>query len=387
MIGMDAIFNSWLYFIHSRVKVKNAHIDAMALLRYSGVKPDEDNTMTNPQTGARKDEHIRINLEEDVSFDQVTAGLERYRFTHQALPECDLNDVDTATRFLNHRLAFPVLIASMTGGTQRTGDINRMLAEVAQSVGIGMGLGSMRAALEDPQALKTFQVRRYAPDILLLANLGAVQLNYGYGPDACRRLIDLVEADGLFLHLNPLQEALQPEGDTRFTGVLRQIEAVCQALAVPVIVKEVGWGLSTEAARMLIEAGVAALDVAGAGGTSWSQVEMHRGQNTVQREVAAAFRNWGIPTAQAIRDVRQVSPDIPLIASGGIRTGVDIAKALALGANITTMAAVLLQAAAESPQTLYERIEIIRRQLIIAMFAAGAPTIARLKQTPLETVG
>ena len=338
--------------------------------------------MTDPQTGLRKDEHIRINLEEDVSFDQVTTGLEHYRFIHQALPECNLSDVDTTTHFLNHRLAFPVLIASMTGGTEKTGNINCMLAEVAQETGIGMGLGSMRAALEDPQALKTFQVRRYAPDILLLANLGAVQLNYGYDPDACRRLVDLVEADGLFLHLNPLQEALQPEGNTRFTGIAQRIEAVCRALEVPVIVKEVGWGLSMKVARMLIEAGVAALDVAGAGGTSWSQVEMHRGQDIVQREVAAAFRDWGIPTAQAIQDVRHLAPDIPLIASGGLRTGVDIAKALALGADVTTMAAGLLQAA-ESPQALYAQVEIIRRQLTIAMFAAGAPTIACLKQTPL----
>ncbi len=383
---MDAICNLWLYFINSRAKVKNTHIDGMVLLRYIGSRPDEDNTMTDSQTSTRKDEHIRINLEEDVSFDRVTTGLERYRFTHQALPECDLADVDTTTHFLGHRLAFPVLIASMTGGTPRTGNINRAFAEVAQVTGIGMGLGSMRAALEDSQALTTFQVRRYAPDILLLANLGAVQLNYGYGPDACRRLVDLVGADGLFLHLNPLQEALQPEGDTRFAGIVRQIEAVCRALEVPVIVKEVGWGLSTEAARLLVNAGVTALDVSGAGGTSWSQVEMYRGQDAVQRDVAVAFRDWGIPTAQAIRDVRQVAPDIPLIASGGIRTGVDIAKVLALGADVATMAAVLLQAAAESTQALYERVEIIRRQLSIAMFAAGAPTIAQLRQTPLEIV-
>ncbi len=346
--------------------------------------------MTNPQTGARKDEHIRINLEEDVSFDQVTTGLERYRFTHQALPECDLDDIDTSTHFLNHHLAFPVLIASMTGGTPMTGNINRMLAEVAQAIGIGMGLGSMRAALEDSQALVTFQVRRYAPDILLLANLGAVQLNYGYGPDECRRLVDLVEADGLFLHLNPLQEALQPEGDTRFKEIVQRIAAVCRALEVPVIVKEVGWGLSARAATMLVEAGVAALDVAGAGGTSWSQVEMHRAQDTGQREVAAAFRDWGIPTAQAIQEARRVAPDIPLIASGGLRTGVDIAKSLALGADVTSMAATLLHAATESltaaPHVLYERIEIMRRQLTIAMFAAGAPTVARLKQTALSAV-
>lgn len=339
--------------------------------------------MSNRQTGLRKDEHVRINLEEDVSFDQVTTGLEHFRFTHQAVPECDLADVDTAADFLGHRLTFPLLIASMTGGTQWTGDINRVLAEAAQAAGIGMGLGSMRVLLEQPETAITFQVRRYAPDILLLANLGAVQLNYGYGPDDCRRIVELVEADGLFLHLNPLQEALQPEGNTRFGGLLRRIEAVCRVLEVPVIVKEVGAGLSERAARQLINAGVAALDVSGAGGTSWSQIEMHRGQNAVQREVAAAFRDWGIPTAQSLRMVRAVAPDIPLIAGGGLQTGLDVAKALALGADVATMAGALLQAAAESSQALYNRLEIIRRQLTIAMFAAGAPTIAQLKQTPL----
>ncbi|HOU14295.1 MAG TPA: type 2 isopentenyl-diphosphate Delta-isomerase [Anaerolineae bacterium] len=339
--------------------------------------------MSNRQTGLRKDEHVRINLEEDVSFDQVTTGLEHFRFTHQAVPECDLADVDTAADFLSHRLTFPLLIASMTGGTQWTGDINRVLAEAAQAAGIGMGLGSMRVLLEEPETAITFQVRRYAPDILLLANLGAVQLNYGYGPDDCRRIVELVEANGLFLHLNPLQEALQPEGNTRFGGLLRRIEAVCRVLEVPVIVKEVGAGLSERAARQLINAGVAALDVSGAGGTSWSQIEMHRGQDAVQREVAAAFRDWGIPTAQSLRMVRAVAPDIPLIASGGLQTGLDVAKALALGADVATMAGALLQAAAESSQALYNRLEIIRRQLMIAMFAAGAPTIAQLKQTPL----
>ncbi len=339
--------------------------------------------MSNRQTGLRKDEHVRINLEEDVTFDQVTTGLERYQLIHQAAPEADLADVDTSTDFLGHRLTFPMLIASMTGGTQWTGDINRVLAEAAQATGIGMGLGSMRVILEEPETAATFQVRRYAPDILLLANLGAVQLNYGYGPEDCRRIVELVEADGLFLHLNPLQEALQPEGNTRFAGLLRRIETVCHALEVPVIVKEVGAGLSEHAARQLIDAGVAALDVSGAGGTSWSQIEMHRGHDNVQREVAAAFRNWGIPTAQSIQMVRKVAPDVPLIASGGLQNGLDIAKALALGADVTTMAGELLQAAAESPQVLYNRIEIIRRQLAIAMFASGAPDIPRLKQTPL----
>ncbi|HQE92464.1 MAG TPA: type 2 isopentenyl-diphosphate Delta-isomerase [Anaerolineae bacterium] len=343
--------------------------------------------MSSRPTSLRKDEHVRINLEEDVSFDQMTTGLEHYRFIHQAVPECDLADVHTATDFLGHHLAFPLLIASMTGGTPWTGDINRILAEAAQAAGIGMGLGSMRVILEEPDTAPTFQVRRYAPDILLLANLGAIQLNYGYGPDECRRLVELVEADGLFLHLNPLQEALQPEGNTRFAGIVRRIATVCQALEVPVIVKEVGAGLSAQAARQLVDAGVAALDVSGAGGTSWSQVEMHRGRDAVQREVAAAFRNWGIPTAQSLQMVHQAAPDIPLIASGGLQTGLDIAKVLALGADATTMAGVLLEAAATSPQALYERLEIIRRQLAITMFVSGAPTITRLKQTPLVTVG
>lgn len=342
--------------------------------------------MSAHETVTRKDDHIRINLEEDVAFDRLTTGFEHYQFVHQSLPGCDLADVDTSTTFLGHHLAFPLLIASMTGGTTWTGRINRALAEVAQAFGIGMGLGSMRVALEDAGTIPTFQVRKYAPDILLLANLGAIQLKYGYGPDECRRIIDLVEADGLFLHLNPLQEALQPEGNTHFAGLLHHIEAVCKALEVPVIAKDVGNGLSKRAAQALIDAGVTALDISGGGGTSWSQVEMHRGQTAIQRKVAAAFRNWGIPTAQSLRIVREVAPQIPLVASGGLRTGIDIAKAIALGADTTTMAAVFLQAAVKSPQALYNRVEIIRRQLAIAMFASGTSDILALKKAPLLQV-
>jgi isopentenyl-diphosphate delta-isomerase len=334
-------------------------------------------------TGIRKDDHIRISLEEDVTFNQTRTGLARYRFIHQALPELDLDDVDTSTSFLGHKLAMPVLIASMTGGTDQAGHLNRTLAEAAQAASIGMGLGSTRAMLEHPDVSWTFQVRKYAPDILLLANLGAVQLNYGYGPDDCQRIIDMTEADGLYLHLNPLQEALQPGGDTHFAGLVNRIEAVCTRLSTPVIVKEVGWGLSAQAARRLIDAGVTALDVAGAGGTSWSQVEMYRGETAVQREVAASFRNWGIPTAQSIKMVRSVDRDMPLAASGGLRNGIDVAKCLALGADVTTLAGPLLRAAATSTAALRERIEILARQVRIAMFAAGAGTIAALKQTPL----
>jgi isopentenyl-diphosphate Delta-isomerase len=337
--------------------------------------------------GARKDDHLRIALGEDVSAVGITNGLEDYRFVHCALPEIDLEDVNPATDFLGHRLAYPLIIASMTGGTPQSGNLNRILAEAAVEAGIGMGLGSTRAMLENPKVTKTFQVRSYAPDLFLLANLGAVQLNHGYGIDACRRLIDLTEANGLYLHLNPLQEALQPGGDTQFSGLLTHIEALCTALPVPVIVKEVGWGLSTGVARQLIDAGVAALDTAGAGGTSWSEVERYRQDSAVEQEIAASFRGWGIPTATSLVQIRRISADIPLIASGGLTTGIEVAKCLALGADIASLAAVLLRAAATSPEALYERITILCRQLTIAMFVTGSATIADLRAGRLIEFG
>ncbi len=336
-------------------------------------------------TTSRKLDHIRISLEEDVSFERRTTGFEQQHFVHQALPELDLADVDTTVTFLGHRLAFPLIIASMTGGTPEAAAINQHLAQAAQALGIGMGLGSMRAALESPDLAWTYQVRRYAPDILLLANLGAVQLNYGYGVDECRRAVELVEADALILHLNPLQEALQPEGDTRFSDLLRKIAAVCAALDVPVVVKEVGWGLSRQAARRLVEAGVAALDVAGAGGTSWSQVEMFRSTDARQRQVAAAFRDWGIPTVASLQNVRLVDAHIPLIASGGVRTGIDIAKSIALGADVASMAAPLLRAAMTGPAALTELLHVLARQLRVTMFAVGAADVSALRRAELLT--
>jgi len=331
----------------------------------------------------RKADHIRISLEEDVSFETLTSGFERYRFVHCALPEISLEAVDTAVVFLGKRLQAPLLISSMTGGTPQGREINRRLAWAAQEAGIGMGLGSLRAALEDPTLAETYRVRDVAPDILLLANLGAVQLNYGYTVDHCRRAVEMVEADGLVLHLNPLQEALQPEGQTDFSGLLRKIEAVCRALEVPVIVKEVGWGLSADVARRLADAGVAALDVAGAGGTSWSQVEMYRAENGLQRAVAAAFRDWGIPTAEAVREVRRALPHIPIVASGGIRDGIQVAKAIALGATVCGVARPFLVAAAESAEAVAETAAVLITQLRVAMFAVGAPDLSALARAPL----
>jgi isopentenyl-diphosphate delta-isomerase len=291
--------------------------------------------------------------------------------------------VDTSVQFLEKKLAAPLLISSMTGGTAEARSINRRLAQAAQEAEIGMGLGSLRAALENSSLISTYRVRDLAPDILLLANLGAIQLNYGYTVEHCRRAVEMAEADGLILHLNPLQEALQPEGQTDFSDLLRKIEGVCQALEVPVVVKEVGWGLSADVARRLTNAGVSALDVAGAGGTSWSQVEMHRAQSSLQREVAAAFRNWGIPTAEAVRQVRRAVPDLPLVASGGIRNGVQVAKAVALGATVCGVAGPFLRAAAESTEAVSHLVTLIIAQLRTAMFAAGVQDVPALSRATL----
>lgn len=333
-------------------------------------------------TSNRKADHIRINLEENVCSTQST-GLENYHFVHQALPELNLDDIDLSVSIFGHQLSAPLLISSMTGGTEDAGALNRTLASAAQETGVAMGVGSQRAAFEKPDLAPTFRVRDVAPDILLFANLGAVQLNYGYSEEHCRRAVEMIEADGLILHLNPLQEAVQPEGETRFANLLPKIESVCQALPVPVIVKEVGWGISEQAAAQLAQAGVAAIDVAGAGGTSWSQVEMHRAENENQAKLAAAFLDWGIPTAETIIQARRGAPDLPIFASGGLCTGLDIAKSIALGATLGGMARPLLHAAFQSQQKTVEQIMEIKRELQVTMFAAGVANLKQLGDTPL----
>ncbi len=337
-------------------------------------------------TERRKDDHIRINLDEDVQFPRVTTGLERLRFMHQALPELDLEAIDTRTTIFGKSLSSPLLISSMTGGTERARQINLTLAEAARDAGIALGLGSLRAALEDPVLAATYDVRRVAPDTLLFANLGAVQLNYGYGLEQCQRAVDMVGADALILHFNALQEAVQPEGDSHFSGLLARVEAICRGLEVPVVAKEVGWGFSPQAARQLADAGVAAIDVAGSGGTSWSEVEYHRAPTAQHASVARAFADWGIPTADSLRYVREAAPGLPVFASGGLRDGVDIAKCIALGAELGGMAGPFLKAAAQSVDAVSKLIWELTMQLRVAMFAAGAAHIAALKQTPLYPV-
>jgi isopentenyl-diphosphate delta-isomerase len=329
-------------------------------------------------TQRRKDEHIDINLKQDVQFPTLSTGLERLRFMHRALPELDLTAIDTRISIFGKALSTPIFISSMTGGTDRARQINCTLASAAQSVGMAMGVGSQRAIIEDRDLARTFQVRDVAPDILLFANVGAVQLNYGFGVDECRKIVEIIGADALILHFNALQEAVQPEGDTNFAHLVDKVAEVCAALDVPVIAKEVGWGFAPQDARLLADAGINAIDVAGSGGTSWSQVEAHRAPTRIHAEVARSFADWGIPTADAIRYVREAVPQMTIFASGGLRTGIDVAKCIALGAKLGGIAGPFVQAAAESDEAVRETIEILQTQLRIAMFASGAADLSQL---------
>ncbi|MBE9193246.1 type 2 isopentenyl-diphosphate Delta-isomerase [Gloeocapsopsis crepidinum LEGE 06123] len=333
------------------------------------------------QTQTRKAEHLRICLDEDVQFSQTTNGLERYRFIHCCLPEINRDEISLKTQFLGKQLSYPLLISSMTGGTEFAGTINRRLAEVAQHYNIAMGVGSQRVALEKPQVAPTFAVRSLAPDILLLANLGAVQLNYKYGLDECRRVVDLLQADALILHLNPLQECIQPRGDTNFRGLLDKVEKLCSKISVPVVAKEVGNGISAAMAKKLMNAGISAVDVAGAGGTSWAKVESERAENSLQRRLGMTFADWGLPTAECITSIRAVAPEIPLIASGGLRHGLDIAKAIALGADLAGLALPFLQAAAESEAALYELVEVLIAEMTTVLFCTGTADLEEFKRS------
>ena len=329
----------------------------------------------------RKSEHLRVCIEEDVEFQQLTSGLEKYRFTHCCLPELDRSDIELGTTFLGKSLKAPILISSMTGGTELAHLVNTRLATVAQRYGLAMGVGSQRIALEQPELAPTFAVRSLAPDILLLANLGAVQLNYGCGLEDCLKLVELLEADALILHLNPLQEWVQSGGDSNFKGLLAKIQQICAQLPVPVIAKEVGNGISAVMAKQLIEAGVAAIDVAGAGGTSWAKVESQRAKDNRQRHLGQVFADWGLPTAECITAIRSVNSTIPLIASGGLKNGLDLAKSIALGADLGGLARPFLVAAIESEAAVDELVKFLIAELEIVLFCTGNPNLSALKHS------
>jgi isopentenyl-diphosphate Delta-isomerase len=332
-------------------------------------------------TVQRKAEHIRICLESDVQFQTQGSGFDRYQFTHSCLPELDYQEIDLTTNLLGKQLGAPILISSMTGGTDRAREINHRLAEAAQEYKLAMGVGSQRAAIENPDVADTFQVRQIAPDILLLANIGAVQLNYKYGIEQCLRAVELLEADALILHLNPLQECIQPQGDTNFKGLLDRIADICAKLPVPVIAKEVGNGISAPMAQQLIAAGVGGIDVAGAGGTSWAKVESERAQTALQRRLGATFGEWGIPTATCISTVRQIAPTMPLIASGGLKNGLDLAKAIALGADVGGFALPFLQAADVSVVAVSELVQMLMAEIQTVLFCTGNANLAALQQS------
>lgn len=339
--------------------------------------------VTPPTTESRKVDHIKINLERNVQFPRLTTGLERYRFLHNAIPEVDLAQVDISLELFGKRLKSPIFISSMTGGASLASRLNRTLAEAAEAHGLAIGVGSQRAAIEDESLAASYNIRDVAPNVLLFANIGAVQFNYGYGVAQCRRAVDLIGADALILHFNVLQEAVQPEGDTNFAQLLDKVAEVCASVGVPVIAKEVGWGFSEQNCRDLAAAGIAAIDVAGAGGTSWSQVERFRAPSSFYEDVATAFEDWGIPTADAVIYAAAGAPNLPILASGGLRTGLDVAKCIALGASLGGFAGPFLKAADQSRETVDHLVTVLNAQLRIAMQCTGARTLVDLRRVPL----
>ena len=337
----------------------------------------------NHHTQVRKADHLRICLEEDVQFNKLTNGFDKYRFNHACLPEIDLHDIDLTTHFFNKKLNCPLLISSMTGGTEQAKLINYRLAEVAQNHRLAMGVGSQRIAVEKPETAASFAIRKIAPDALLFANLGAVQLNYTYGLQQCLKVVDILEADALILHLNPLQECIQPRGDVNFKGLLGKIEQLCDRIPVPVIAKEVGNGISATMAQKLIDAGISAIDVAGAGGTSWAKVESERAENNLQRRLGNTFADWGIPTADCLIAIDRAFPHVPLIASGGLRNGLEVAKAIALGADLVGLAFPFLQAANLSPEALEELVQVLVAEIKTVLFCTGNKTLSELHKSSM----
>lgn len=326
----------------------------------------------------RKIEHIAI-VQNDEQTDRRRFYFDQVRLTHRALPEMALADVDTSTDFLGKRLSFPLLISAMTGGDHSLMErINRNLALAAEATGVAMGVGSQRVMFSNPAAKRSFSLRRHAPNTVLLSNLGAVQLNHGFGLEHCQQAVEVLEADALCLHLNPLQELAQPEGDTDFRGLAEKIGQIAHRLTVPVIVKEVGCGLSPADARLLLEQHIRYLDVAGSGGTSWSRIEHHRHESSDGYSIGLAFEDWGIPAPLAIRQLRRLSPETFLIGSGGIRHGIDMVKAMALGAGLCGLAAPFLKPAMQSAERVIEAIERLRKEFRTAMFILGMANTRQL---------
>ncbi|WP_210396890.1 type 2 isopentenyl-diphosphate Delta-isomerase [Motiliproteus sediminis] len=334
--------------------------------------------MSDP-TNNRKIEHIRA-IEADRATDRSCAYFDRIHLRHRALPQLDLSVVDPSVQLLGKSLSFPLLISSMTGGDHElVTRINRNLAIAAEATGVAMGVGSQRVMFTHPDARESFELRRWAPSALLMGNIGAVQLNYGFDVGHCQQAVDCLQADALYLHLNPLQEAVQPEGDTNFSALDKAIATVAADLSVPVILKEVGAGLAPEDVALGLAAGVRHFDLAGTGGTSWSRIEHHRQPEQGGTELGLLYQDWGIPTPLALQLARPFMDNAVFIASGGVRTGIDMVKSVILGGSLCGMAAPFLRPAMESPDAVISVIERLRREFVTAMFLLGASDLSELR--------
>lgn len=332
--------------------------------------------MTDP-TNDRKIEHIRA-IERDDRIDRDRRYFDRIHLSHRALPELSLDQIDTSVEFLGKKLSFPLLISSMTGGDHELiKTINRNLAIAAEQTGVALAVGSQRVMFTHPGARESFELRQYAPNALLLGNVGAVQLNCGFGLEQCQQAVDILQADGLYLHLNPLQEAIQPEGDIDFSGLSQKIAALAGKLSVPVLLKEVGAGLSPQDIELGIAQGIRYFDLAGTGGTSWSRIEHHRTANSADL-TGLRFQDWGIPTPLALQLAEPYQNSASFVASGGLRDGIDMVKSVILGASLCGMAAPFLKPAMESADAVVQSIEQLRREFKTAMFLLGMSDVNSL---------
>ena len=341
-------------------------------------------------TQERKGDHIKICLEENVQAKHITTGFEDIFFVHRCLPEIDREKIDLSTKLFNHKFSAPLIVGAMTGGTPEATKINKTIAEAVQELGVGMGVGSQRAAIEDAKLECSFvETRRKAPTAFLIANIGPPQLVQGWRSDKAQIAVNMIDADALAIHLNPLQEAIQPEGETNYANALGKIKEIAASLNVPVFVKETGAGISAEDAKKLEEAGVKAIDVSGAGGTSWAAVEYYRAKAAKEEKgerLGETFWDWGIPTAVSIFEVSN-SVEVPIIASGGIRTGLDVAKALALGASLVSISAPILRPATRSVDQVNETLGFFIEELRNTMFLTGVDTIKKLRKVPIVITG
>jgi len=342
------------------------------------------------ETRKRKADHIRISLDQGVQAREATTGFEDIYFIHRALPEINKQEIDLSTTVLGHKFSAPLIVGAITGGTLEATKINATIAEAVEELGLGMGVGSQRAAIEDKKLEKTFTItRKKAPSAFLIANIGGVQLVNGYSIKEVKKAIKMIDADAIAIHLNPLQEAAQPEGQTNFKGILEKIDELTKELDKPIIAKETGAGIAAEEAKKLEAAGAKAIDVSGVGGTSFAAVEYYRAKgqkNSFQRMLGDVFWDWGIPTAISVAEVSQ-TVNIPVIASGGIRNGVDVAKALALGASLTSISQPALQTAVKGVKETENMLSILMEELRNVMFLVGAESVQHLRKTPIIVTG